>query len=132
MTARKLESYRLWANSMARLGFDNETAHSLRRIEMTLRRWHELECGGGYGAIERDEGDGLPYFRNAMTGRRWRVADREKGALKRLQAIAARFPALWFYVQGDPRGAALYTGTADNLCGAPVDAAYSRGTCCNY
>lgn len=31
-----------------------DDAKALRRISMTLRRWHELECGDGSGHIERD------------------------------------------------------------------------------
>jgi hypothetical protein len=36
------------------------------------------------------------------------LADRERGALKRLADIMSRYPALGHYVQGDPRGAPLY------------------------
>ena len=54
--------------------------------------------------------------------RRGPIADRERGALKRLKAIMARYPGFEAYVQTDPRGASLYilpAGiTADN---------YSRG-----
>jgi hypothetical protein len=44
---------------LEKLGFYIEEALALRRIERTLQRWSELECGDGnnYGswAIERDE-----------------------------------------------------------------------------
>jgi hypothetical protein len=36
------------------------------------------------------------------------LADRERGALKRLARIMARYPGFASYVQGDPRGCALY------------------------
>ena len=36
------------------LGFSTRQADTLRRISMTLRRWHELECGIDGGCIERD------------------------------------------------------------------------------
>lgn len=82
------------------LGFTRAEAEQLRRISMTLHRWHELECGDSntYGswAIERDDnGDGPPYmvhhhYRHGQgqdTTTRTRVADREAGARKRLAAI---------------------------------------------
>ena len=39
-------------DTLRSLGFSNEEADKLRRISMTLRRWHELECGtdGGCSA----------------------------------------------------------------------------------
>jgi hypothetical protein len=36
------------------------------------------------------------------------LADRERGALKRMAAIMARYPGFVSYVQTDPRGCALY------------------------
>jgi hypothetical protein len=97
----------LWRLECA--GISPEDAKALRRIAMTLHRWHELERGTDYGRVERDEETGVPYWLNARTGRRAnRATDREAGALKRLAAIMARYPALAYYVQGDPRGAALY------------------------
>jgi len=116
------------------LGFTGEEAEKLRRISMTLHRWHENECGTDNGCIERDEATGVPYWHNADTGRRWRIADREKGALKRLAAIIeARNErdeggAVASYVQGDPRGAALYIiRPGDVPAGEDVAAYYSRG-----
>jgi len=117
----------LWRLECA--GISADDARALRRIAMTLHRWHELECGIDYGCIERDEETGAPYWLNAHTGRRaYRVADREKGALKRLAAIMARYPALSAYVQGDPRGAALYIlRPGDVPKGAAADGYYSYG-----
>ena len=98
------------------LGIEYQDAHALRRISMTLHRWHELECGTDRGAIERDEKTGACYWYNANARyldphdprSRSRVADRETGAHKRLAAIMARYPNLAPYIQGDPRGASLY------------------------
>ena len=60
--------------------------------------------------------------------RRFPVPDRETGALKRLAAIMARYPQLSAYVQGDPRGAALYIlRPGDVPEGGQADAYYSRG-----
>lgn len=109
-------------------GVAETDARALRRVAMTLHRWHELECGTDTGAVQRDETTGRTYWYNAMTGRRSPTPDRETGALKRLAAIMARYPALSAYVQGDPRGAALYILRPDDVpAGADVDAYYSRG-----
>jgi len=103
------------------LGVSMDDAFALRRISMTLSRWHELECGDGndYASwgIERDETTGKPYMvTNPHTGksRRHAIADRERGALKRLNIIMARYPELSAYVQGDPRGAAIYIYRKDS------------------
>ena len=56
------------------------------------------------------------------------MPDREKGAKKRLQAILARYPGFSAYVQGDPRGAALYVlRPGDVPAGADVSSCYNRG-----
>lgn len=126
-------------------------AEQLRRISMTLHRWHEMECGVDGGCIERghrvrkepsvrvSEGgrhlfvsdeNGKPYFANHNGARTTytAVADRERGALKRLKAIMARYPSLTSYVQGDPRGAALYIlRPGDVREGETADSCYSRG-----
>jgi hypothetical protein len=110
------------------LGIAYSDAEALRRVAMTLHRWHELECGTDTGAVERDEVSGKTYWRNAMTDRRWPTPDRESGALKRLAAIMTRYPHLKAYVQGDPRGASLYIlRPGDVPEGAEVDSYYSRG-----
>lgn len=91
-------------NALMSLGFTREEAEQLRRISMTLHRWYELECGDSnqYGdwAIEReDNGDGKPflvrhiYAHDGKGGARTvrePIADRERGAEKRLKAILDR------------------------------------------
>lgn len=115
------------------LGITMEHAIQLRRIEMTLQRWSERECGDEYGrAIERDEETGIPYEtydlgQNGKRGRH-RIADKEKGALKRLAAIMEFYPELVAYHQGDPRGCALYiVKRADVPQGERLDSYYTRG-----
>lgn len=129
------ETHRM-LSQLESLGITPTDAAALRRISMTLHRWHELECGDGNGAIERDEATGIPYYYNANSrflganDRRAysRIADREAGALKRLKFIMARYPTLGYYVQGDPRGAALYIlRPGDVPEGKDADAYYSRG-----
>lgn len=119
---------------LLQLGISHDDATALRRISMTLRRWHELECGNSDNwkswAIERDGNEpdskpfmvihphtGAPSYRNA-------IPDRETGARKRLARIMANYPTLRPYVQGDPRGCALHilrpgdvpAGSSDECC----------------
>ena len=116
-------------NALSRAGITEDDALALRRISMTLHRWHVLESGAEYWGIERDEETGAPYCVNSRTRRRaHRVADREASALKRLATIMARYPALAYYVQGDPRGVALYIlRPGDVPKGGDVETYYSRG-----
>jgi len=103
-------------------------AVALRRISMTLHRWFEHECNG---AIQRDgeRGDGLPFWHSTFDGRKlYRAPDRERGALKRLEAIMARYPGLTSYIQGDPRGCPLYIlRPGDVPEGKEADSYYNRG-----
>ena len=120
---------------LERAGISTDDAFALRRISMTLQRWHELECGDGNGYIERDETTGKPRYINcnarylgANDARRgYVIADREAGALRRLGAIMARYPTLRAYVQGDPRGCALYILRPDDAPVGQEDSHYSRG-----
>lgn len=113
---------------LTRAGISQPDAEALRRIAMTLHRWHELECGSDRGCIERDETTGKPYWSSAITGKRYAVADREEGARKRLAKIMARYPTLRAYIQGDPRGASLYIlRPGDVPEGEAIDSYYSRG-----
>jgi len=145
------------------LGVSNDDAWALRRISMTLHRWHELECGDSndyaswcivrghkpkrefyrdpesQAPMWRDVGEfvhddnGKPYLeRHIHTENKPRyepLADRETGALKRLNRIMAKYPALGSYVQGDPRGASVYVvdyATVPQFNHSP-DTCYSQG-----
>ena len=119
-------------------GISYDDAKALRRISMTLRRWHEMECGDSNDrmscVIERDENSGKPFrvvwYHHKLdpTPFRYPVADRETGARKRLAAIMSRYPDLTPYVQGDPRGCALYILRPNDVpAGKDADAYYSRG-----
>lgn len=125
MNKRELERLTYMLGALGRIGINYDTAVQLRRISMTLHRWHELECGVGNGGVERDETTGKTYWYNAMTGRRTPTPDRETGALRRLAAIMTKYPHLMFYVQGDPRGAALYIIPKDKLGDKAPDSYYS-------
>jgi len=138
-TTRK-ERYEV-TDRLNRLGIGYDDAQKLRHISMTLRRWFELECGDGneYASwsIERDETTGKPYMvRHAHAEaepRRYQIPDRETGARKRLALILSKYPTLHAYIQTDPRGAALYLLTAEQVTwngGSidQIDSIYSRGT----
>ena len=138
-TKREAQRQTAQENTLMSLGFSQDDAAKLRRISMTLRRWHELECGIDGGCVERDSDTGRVYWHNSYNGRRSPMADRETGARKRLAAIVharnirqprAEDPLLSFYIQGDPRGAALYILRPQDVPeGKAVDAYYSRGVC---
>ena len=117
------------------LGFTADEAAKLRRISMTLHRWHEAECNGD---IQRDErGAAYRHYGHGGSGpfQTVRAVDREKGALKRLDKMLAKrnrqvAPYLTPYIQTDPRGAALYIlRPGDVPAGADVGAYYNRGIC---
>jgi len=134
------------------LGFTYDEAAALRRIEMTLQRWAERECGDGSDwGIERDEVTGKPFnvYHGEGRARRYAIPDREAGALRRLAALVkARngraFPdklTNWddhpgfvtAYHQGDCRGCMLYLLTREQLTdrrtgeALPADQYYNRG-----
>ncbi len=104
-------------------------ANTLRRISMTLQRWSTDECNGD---IQRDESTGKPY-RHYGRGTQGpfiteAIADREAGALKRLQIIMGHYPAYVAYHQTDPRGCAVYVVHKDDIPeGAKLDSCYNRG-----
>jgi hypothetical protein len=86
----------------------------LRRAALTLHRWAEEECGNSNDyaswAIERDEATDVPYrvwYPHQGKTTRTRIPDRERGALRRVADLCARY-GLHYYHQGDPRGCALY------------------------
>lgn len=110
------------------LGFTENDARTLRRIAMQLHRWHELECGVEGGGVERDETTGLCYWYSSYSGKRTPYRDMETSALKRLDALMSRYAPLTYYVQGDPRGCAVYVlRPGDVPEGKEPDAYYSRG-----
>ena len=140
MTRKEIERIVRQEQVLVSLGFTTEEAYKLRRISMTLQRWFEHECNG---EIQRDEVSRKPYYDFCIPGEgRTRsshpIADREKGALKRLEKIVARVNSernesdgdISSYIQRDPRGAALYIiRPGDVPAGANVDSYYSRGIC---
>jgi len=109
----------LQARIYTRLGVDLslDDCATLRRAELTLHRWHELECGDSDNckswSIERDETTGKPYMCiYPHTGESYcnPTPDREAGAMRRVQEVCKR-NGLHYYQQTDPRGCALYVST---------------------
>ena len=132
-------------NMLCNFGFTTYEAQKLRRISMTLQRWYELECGNDHGCIERDEKTDKPYWVRSFSEKRIPIADREKGAKKRLGHIlglrntrewvnsgthSVKQVAINAYIQTDPRGAALYLLRPNDIPeGKDVQSYYSRGIC---
>lgn len=120
-------------NRVQRRGLSLDDALAVRRISMTLHRWYELECGDGNGYIERDETTGKPYYVNCNLRylgandlrARHVIVDRERGAIRRLDKLMARYPGLRYYLQTDPRGASVYLYDPAQLNGRDVDCCYS-------
>jgi hypothetical protein len=135
MTKKQQDNYWRLMNRLSELGFTREESEQLRRIEMTLHRWCEQECGDGNDfaswAIERDDTTGKPYrcvYPHTGKMHRTPIADREAGALRRLNTIMIRHPGLHYYYQTDCRGCALYiVRQSDIPNGATLDSCYTRG-----
>ena len=107
----------------------------LYRIERTLHRWHELECGTDQGCIEQDESTGKWIMRTEYNGKEYKrpVADREAGAKRRLAKLIEPYAETCAaYIQTDPRGAALYLYDPRKYTAQEIDSNYSSSTCiCN-
>lgn len=134
----KIERMRHWWSRMNSYGINYSDTIALRRIEMTLASWDELQCGDSNDyqswVIERDQTDKPYMVIHPHNGPSWRTAihDREKGALKRLAIIMTRYPALIAYHQTDPRGCSLYVIRKDDIKDCAIDCCYNRGIACNY
>lgn len=155
MTKAEAQRRQHMNTALQSLGFTAEECEALRRISMTLHRWHELECGTDGGCIERHGDAGSPFWHRQDIGRAeygTRIPDREAGAKKRLARIVARCNAyrsglsatavlnaiteaqrcdcrpVTTYIQTDPRGTALYIlRPGDVPEGQTADCCYSRG-----
>lgn len=131
MSARQATYELMHSLSTRGINLSFDEANTLRRAQMTLHRWAELECGDGNDyaswAIERDEQTGVPYlvtYPHDGKTRQHRIPDREAGALRRVKAICSKW-GIYFYHQTDPRGCALYVSNE------PLpDHNYNRGVAC--
>ena len=106
----------LLALRMARRGINVTWAQAnvLRRAEIILHRWAELECGDSDSskswAIERDENE-IPHMvihpHDGSQSRSYRIPDREAGAVRRVARVCKE-AGLHYRTQSDPRGAVLF------------------------
>lgn len=127
-------------NVMQGLGLNHSEIEVLRRAQMTLHRWNELECGSSndYGTsfcLNRDEESGKPFMEYHYPDGRYRkfpYPDKEKGALNRIKSVLSG-KNLFFFHQTDPRGCALYLlRDGDVPEGREADQYYSRGVAVCY
>jgi hypothetical protein len=130
---------------MERVGFSTSETETLLKAERALHRWHELECGtdsgcGGTVSVERDEESGKPFRRVQFMaqGGKWfdhrqPCRDMEKAAQKRIKSVLQGKTGLSAFIQGDPRGCALYIlRNGDVPEGKEPCAYYSRGVAVCY
>lgn len=131
----KIERMARLLNQMAELGFSYSETKALLRIERTLQRWAEGECGdsNNYASrcIERDEETGKPFLvilpHTSNQRIKQPIPDREKAAQSRLAKIMAAHPSLWAYSQGDCRGSMLHVGKKDGTTEKNLENLYTRG-----
>ncbi len=114
--------------SLIGLSIDPDDALSLIRASRRLSRFAELQANG---EIQRDDITGIPYYYSVYSGKRLgRARDTEWSVLAKVEKILSKYPDLFFYHQGDPRGAALYIGKNADLKewqarGVDIDSVYS-------
>lgn len=125
MTKKQAERYMNLRTNLLNMGFKDHEINTLLRAQKTLHTWDEHECNG---VIQRDEDTNKPYWYNADSGKKICPApDRESGAMKRVEAIAAKH-GVTAYHQCDPRGCSLYlVRSSDVPAGAGIGGYYSRG-----
>ena len=111
-------------------GVSPEDARRLLRVSRQLRRWHELECGTEEGGVQRNEETGVLMWYSNRT-HAWTPyggRDNETQAKHTLDQVMARYPHLRAFIQGDPRGCALYIlRLGDVPDGELADAYYTNG-----
>lgn len=140
---------------LRQVGISYEDAMALRRIAMTLHRWHELECGDSNdyaswaiarGDYVRPEGPPKPndadvpilcrpkrvfvYDDNGKPYLERHVHSENKARYETIpdRERGAQKRGLQAYVQTDPRGAPLYILRPNDVPeGQDVDACYDRG-----
>ena len=130
MTKQEALRRQYMTQALERLGLSMVQADKIRLISKTLGNWAEKECGIDRCCIERDDVTNKPYwtYEGMRDGKRTRypIADKEAGAIKRLNAIMANYPTLAWYHQRDPRGAQVYIYRKSDLRkDANIDSYYS-------
>lgn len=130
MNRTQAANYGRLIETLSKHGLTVEEVDILLRCERTLSAWATRECGDGSDwGIERDEATGKPFnvYHGRGESRRYPIADREAGALRRAAKIATAH-GLTVYHQGDCRGCMLYVvRPGDVPIGASVSSYYTRG-----
>jgi hypothetical protein len=109
MNRREAERLTRQNDHLRSLGFTTDECDQLRRISRTLSNWAERCCNEDIET--RDDGSAWLTNRDMMGApcKPYRIANREAGALRRLEAILKPHARrLTYYHQTDPRGVALY------------------------
>lgn len=146
MTKQESERREHMFRALATMGLSRREAEALRRISLQLHSWHErlrnedIEERAGGRAVRRDAPclrDGFRfcgYSCQCPGPHAYLIPNRGAGAERRLAAIMAPHRRrLCYYVQRNPRGAALYIVSHSQLRRvhrkpAELDCCYSMGT----
>ncbi len=115
MNKREVERRLDQRNRLFCLGFSYDEAETLRRISNALHSWYERECNEDIRRHEEGPRAGKLFGVRQYQGwdgkwkeSRYPIRDMESGAVRRLEKILANHPEFTYYLQTDPRGAALY------------------------
>lgn len=114
------------AERLGSLGVSADDSAELLSVERALHRWSERECNGD---IETDDdGTAWAVCRFGVGSSRRRTPNLEARALRKLGRIMASYPGLAAYVQGDPRGVALYLYRVSDLAryAYPIESVYPQ------
>ena len=93
-------------NASRTLGISGYDYNALARLSGSLRRWHEMQCGTDGGVVSVDDA-GVATWQPSNGGPTAKITN--KGALleHRVFDLCVRL-GVTYYIQGDPRGCALY------------------------
>ena len=118
----ELLMYRLRADGV---NANYSQAKTLRRSAMRLYRWHEADCNGDI-SVDEDTGIAYRHHGHGTQGPFCTVKTANIGAIEetKIKAICDSLNC-HYYIQGDPRGAALYVSSA------PIHHNGNRGVCCD-
>ncbi len=131
MTKKPAVNLTWMQDRLINMGIDRLDVEKLWCIQCALSRWSEHECNGNIQREELPDGkEGKPRWYYNIDGpgpiRSYPIPDRERGALKRLEAVMSKYPSLSWYNQGDPRGCSLYIYEKAKLpAGKDIDCYYS-------
>lgn len=116
--ARKVQEF-------AALGVAAADFRKLCRLERLLHKWGEDVCNGVVSVGEG--GEAYRHFgaTNYSASGDFPINNDETFVLLKVKALLQKYPALWFYHQGDPRGCALYVGKREGCDVPSLESHYS-------